>query len=197
MPRVAPSIRVTGAKESITKAGNIRPAALKSMRAAATERGKEAVARFQREMLAEYQSPWATGSIARSLKVVVKNEADGVSVSFSAQSGARNHIDYITGILPSSYFREFPVRPFVIKPVYAKLLKIRQSGQVRKFIQDPTTGRMQGATGGPILKAQVLWGSGSGGFQRDVIADVTQSEGASFVADMEAAVANAISETTR
>jgi hypothetical protein len=166
------------------------------MREAATKRTTETVARFQAEMNAEYLSAWATGQIARSIKAKVRNEKDGISVSFSALSGARNHLQYITAAM-SGGFDDFPVEPYTLKPAHARLLAIRFPGRTRRFIRNKETGRMGGARAGAILKKQVEWGSATGGFDRDVIVEVSQSEGASFVADVTAAVAASITKATR
>jgi len=196
MPSVGGQIRVYGIPGTLTKLGNIRREPQRAMRAAAVDRGAISVARFQTELTAEYQSEWATGQIARSMRAKVKNERDGVSIQFTARSGARDHLQYITAAVPGG-FNKFPVVPFEIVPVASKLLHIRFPGHVRRFIQDPTTGRLSGAKGGRILAKKVWWGHKSGGFHRDVIVEVAQSEGQSFVADMMAAVAESIAKATR
>jgi hypothetical protein len=55
---------------------------------------------------------------------------------------------------------------------------------------------MEGSKPGAIYAKQVMWGSMTGGFHRDVIAEVAQSEGAAFVSDVQAAVAASITQST-
>lgn len=191
-------IQITGAAEAMTKAGNIRPAALANLRKAALGRSKQSEIRFRSEMGAAYTSPYAHNQVGRSIKAKVRNEKAGVSVQFTARGGDRDHIRYITGMLSDSEWKDFPRGPFIIKPQsYKGMLRIRLPGQVRLFIQNQTTGRMEGSENpSAIFKKKVMWGSKSGGFSRDVMAEVTQSEGQSFASDVYAAVAEAIGQNT-
>lgn len=209
MVNIGPRVHIRGAPEMLTKAGNIRRNALAEMRSAALARATESQARFARELGAEYRSPWAHNQVGKSIRAKVRNEKDGISIQFTARSGARDHIRYITGILPDSEWKRspYPVVPFEIKAHdiggRTGAIKIRQPGKVRKFIRNADTGLMEGARPGPILKKKVMWGlsdykgyQGSGGFHRDAIAEISAAEGQSFVADMMAAVAAAIAKST-
>lgn len=198
MPNISTGsgIRITGTADVLTKLGNIRREPQKAMRRAASARASKTVMEFQRQMNAEYKSAWATGQIARGIKGRVKNEKDGVSISFGAPMGAREHLQYITAAVPGGFSR-FPVAPYVMTAEPGRSLRIRFPGRARAFIQDPATGRLSGAKEGGIVRKSVLWGSNSGGFKRDVIVEVSQSEGAIFVAEMMAAVAASIGKTTK
>lgn len=185
MPSIAlgTTVQISGTKEAITAAGNIRRAPQRALRAAAVARSDQTVARFRQELLGEYHSPWATGQIARSVRAKVNNTNTGVSVTFTANSGARDHIQYITAVVGGG-FDKFPVRPFTIKPIHYKYLYIRFPGRARAFIQNKDTGKIEGSRSGRIRAKKVLWGSKSGGFHRDVITEVAQSEGQIFVQDV-------------
>lgn len=198
MRNIGTRIHITGAKEAMTKAGNIRPAALANLRKATLARGKLGEARFQSEMGAAYNSPYAHNQVGKSIRAKVKNEKDGVSVQFTALGGDRDHIRYITGMLPDSEWKEFPRGPFPIIATEKKALRIRYPGHVRTFIQSPITGQMEGSKYPSVffVGKSVMWGSKTGGFSRDVLAEVSQSEGQSFASDMYAAVAEAISQST-
>jgi len=184
-------VHISGTKEALTKSGNIRPKALANLRAATIERSSQSVARYRSEMRAEYNSPWAHGQVGKSIKAKVKNEKDGVSVQFTALGGDRDHIVFLTNMFPGE--SNFLKAPFTIGPLPDKrVMNIRAPGKVRNFIQDPATGRMGGSKAGVWRRAKKV----TVGFNRDVLAEVSQSEGENFVADVYAAVAAAIAQST-
>lgn len=195
MTSLISGVRIHGAKEVLTKTGKIRPAALKRMREVTQARADDTVARYRQAMGKEYTSQWATGALARSVKADVKNEEDGVSVSIKIAN--LRELQYVTGILPDSYFKSFPIGEFWIAPKNVKLLSIRLPGHVRKFIQNPVTGRMEGSKAGRFLSKGVMWGTKGGASNEDVIAQVTAAEAQSFAEDLQAAVASGISEATK
>jgi len=192
---IGAAIRVSGTKETITAAGNIRRVPQRALREAALARAADTESRLKSEMDSEYRSAWATGEISRSVRLKVKNTSDGISAQLLASDGARGHLAYITALAPGG-FNTFPVAPFHMVPKNYKYLTIRMPGHARNFIRNPDTGKLAGAKSSKIRAKSVMWGSKSGGFHRDVIAEVIQSEGELFVRDVTTAFAASMQSIT-
>jgi hypothetical protein len=126
------------------------------------------------EMAIAYTSRNATGRIARSIGYRTEISGNGVVVSFTV--GGFRELQFITS-LGGGYFQNYPVGPYVIQP---------RPG--RKNL------RIQYRNGEVIYPLQVLWGSETGGFERDVLAEVGQSEGQQFTEDIMAEFNKAIAE---
>jgi hypothetical protein len=190
MPNLGVSVRVEGATRVRGKLIKFNRTALENIREKARDRARETRLRFTTEMLREYTSQDATGILARSVSFKTFNRNDGIDVKFYIAN--RRELEYVTASL-GGYFSRFPVRPFIIRPVNGKALVIHSEmiGAMSRG-RTPSLGRVPVA-----VRKYVRWGSRSGGFQRDVITEVGQEEGAAFVQDMQQAVGEAVLEMTQ
>lgn len=203
MAAVFQGFRITGGKTASGKLRKLNEATLANLRNAADARAKLFVERMREELLAEYQSQWAKGAVAKSLKYTATIKGNGVDVKFFF--GNLRELQYITA-MGGGHFQNFPVTPFIITPSTRKALKIPfPNSFARQFIRDKASGQFRGAksTRGPdgeftsgILVRKVLWGNKTGGFRRDVISEVAEDEGARFIQDMHDAVSQAIVTVT-
>ena len=116
------------------------------------------------EMAMAYTSREATGRVGRSIGYRTQLTENGVQVSFVI--GAFRELEFITS-LAGGHFQNYPVGPYIIAPNPPKKnLRIQfRSGEIH-------------------YPLRVVWGSETGGFERDVLAEVGQSEGESFMADV-------------
>lgn len=194
MPNLVLSTRITGADVGIRKTQAFSPAAIKAIQEAAQARAQITVQRFKREMDAEWGSAWATGLLAAGVTFKTSINTDGVDVKFYIPN--RQELKFVTALF-GGHFKSFPVGPFVIKPVNGKSLSIPLVGRARQFIRGEK-GQFAGSRAGSedfpgrIAVKAVLWGRKTGGFARDVIAEVAEQEGAIFVEDVRNAVADVI-----
>jgi len=192
MPVIGLSFRVEGATDAAGKVRQFNAEALKEIREATKERARQTVFQFQTQMEREYTSAWATGMLARGVTYRTFVKGDGIEVKFYIQD--RKELRYVTAAL-GGYFRQFPVGPFVIKPVRAQSLLIPfPNSLARQFIRG-AGGRFKGSKGGTegdpspgIRVKQVLWGRRTGGFSRDVISEVAEAESVLFVKDLTSSV---------
>jgi len=186
------SFRVEGAADASGKITKFNQAALKLIQQKAAERADKTVLRFKEEMAREYTSAWATGMLARGITHKTFVKGNGVEVKFYIEG--RKELRYVTAALGGQW-QQFPVGPFVIRPVKAKSLLVPfPNSSARQFLRG-AGGRFRGsastaeAEGGPGIRVkQVLWGSRTGGFSRDVISEVAASESVLFVEDLTSAV---------
>lgn len=192
-------IRIEGIKDVNGKVHTFSTHALQEIRAAARERAQQSVFRFKQEMAREYTSKWATGMLAKGITFKTFIVNDGVNVQFYIAD--RRELRYVTALM-GGHFQNFPVGPFVLVPVSGKAMRIRfPNSFARQFIRGPK-GQFAGAKGAGegfpsgILVRRVLWGKRTGGFSRDVLSEVAQSEGELFVRDMMAAVQGTIAKMT-
>ena len=198
MPALGMSFRVEGALDAAGKVRQFNSETLKEIREKAKERAAQTVFRFKQEMDREYTSAWATGMLARGITYRTFVKGDGIEVKFYI--AGRRELRYVTAALGGHFQKGFPVGPFVIRPKPPKkLLAIRFPGSsARQFIRETKTGRFAGARStmgeegeypsGRIRVTQVLWGSKTGGFSRDVISEVMAEESVLFIRDLTAAV---------
>lgn len=187
------SLRIQGTQTAKGKARKISDRSLQAIQSKAKVRAEQTVRRFQTEMAREYTSQWATGQLARGITYKTAISDNGVDVQFYIQE--RRELRFVTALL-GGHFRQFPVGPFLITPTEGKALVIRlPPGRARRFIRG-RGGQFQGSKEGPIVVRQTLWGKKTGGFSRDVIAEVAAEEGVLFVRDMEEAVKNVIVQVT-
>lgn len=201
MASVGVGIRIQGAKNAQGQVKRFSKKALVEIQKAAETRAQQSVARFKREMGAEYTSAWATGALAAGISQKTTISGNGVDVKFFITN--QRELAYVTALL-GGHFQDFPVGPFEILPQTAKLLFIRfPHPSARQFIRG-RGGLFFGSKGTPegeepargIRVSKVLWGKRTGGFRRDVLSEVGQDEGALFVKDMQDAVAGAIATLT-
>lgn len=200
-PSLGVSIRITGADSAAGKAGKVAPQALENLRVAASERAQRTVSRLQAEIAGSYTSAWATGRLGRSVSQKTVISGNGVNVSFSI--GGFRELSFVTALLGGVFSQKF-MSPFVITPSGAKYLHVPRAGvggrggsasQARNFIQGKG-GRLRGSRSSFMKLTKVLWGSQTGGFDRDVIKEVLDEESDLFVADMQQAVQDAIITVT-
>lgn len=193
MPVALVGYRITGADTAAGKVQRFTPTVLRNIREMAEKRAEQAVFAMRTEMEREYTSAWATGLLAKGITHKAVVSGNGVDIKFYIQD--RRELRYVTALL-GGHFQDFPVGPFVINPVSGKALVIPLPGLARRFIRG-RGGKFAGSRpGSAIITKRVLWGSRTGGFQRDVLREVVEREGALFVQDMQAAVGNAIVEMT-
>lgn len=187
MPQINLGFRIEGATDAAGRVQQFPRDVLEQINQAAQERAKQTVSHFQREMAREYTSAYATGLLARGITYKTFIKGNGVNVQFQIQD--RRELRYVTALL-GGHFRQFPVGPFIIRPRTGGTLRIPFA---RTFLRG-SKGQFRGSTpaAGFMLVKQVLWGSRSGGFPRDVLSEVAQSESVLFVEDMQRAVQNAI-----
>ncbi len=186
--------RIDGVENAQGALKKLTPKALDNIQRKAESRAKQTEVKFNRELTSEYHSQWATHRIAK-VKAIVKQANGGVDIEFSIPD--YRELQYITGVLEDSYFTDFPVRPFVITPVQGKWLRIPFPNSRARAFTRGEAGQFSGSKkADAIYRRAVIWGNKTGGFRRDVIADVAAEEGESFVADMEEAVRGAIVEVT-
>jgi hypothetical protein len=187
-------IRIDGVENAQGALKKLTPRILSNIEKKAQSRADKTVAKFNRELTSEYHSQWATHRIAK-VKAIVKQANGGVDIEFHIPD--HRELQYITGVLEDSYFTEFPVDPFVIVPTNGKWLRIPFPNSRARAFTRGEGGRLTGSKkADAIYRRAVVWGNKTGGFRRDVIADVVAEEGESFVADMEEAVRGAIVEVT-
>jgi hypothetical protein len=187
-------IRIDGVENAQGALKRLTPKILANIQKKAEARADQTVQRFNRELTSEYHSQWATHRIAK-VKAIVKQVGGGVDIEFMIPNV--RELQYITGIMEDSYFTDFPVEPFVITPVNGKWLRIPFPNSRARAFTRGEAGQFRGSKkADAIYRRAVVWGSKTGGFRRDVIADVAAEEGESFVADMEEAVRGAIVEVT-
>jgi hypothetical protein len=167
-------VRITGATDAAGRVHKFRITTLQRLREAAQARAREARDHIRGEMAAEYTSREASGRLARS--VVYRTQLIDNGVSVSLLIGGYRELSYVTA-LGGGYFTLFPVGPFVITPRFKRMLRIQFSD-------------------GIVYTKAVLWGSETGGFSRDVLADVASVEMADFQSDMLRVVDDAIVELT-
>jgi hypothetical protein len=132
--------------------------------------------------------------LARGITFKTFQRGDGVDVKFYIQE--RKELRYVTAAL-GGHFDHFPVGPFKIRAKPPKMyLKIPFPNPMARRYTQGAGGKLTGSRpGGAILVKEVLWGSRTGGFSRDVITEVAAQEGALFVKDVEEAVLKAIKTT--
>lgn len=123
-----------------------------------------------------YTSRSATGRLGRSIGYRTQLTSNGISVSFVIANF--RELSFVTS-LAGGYFQSYPVGPYIIEP-----------NPPKKHL------RIQFRSGEVIYPLRVLWGSESGGFERDVLSEVGQSEGEAFVQDIMAEFQQAIGELT-
>lgn len=195
MPIPNMSFRIEGATDAAGKVQQFSPAALAAIRRAAKDRASRSVGTMRNEMAQEYTSKWATGMLARGITYRTFISGNGIDVKFYIQD--RRELRYVTALL-GGHFQRFPVGPFVIIPKRARNLRIPFPGSfARRFIRGPEKGQFAGSQkGGAIFVKSVIWGNKTGGFSRDVLSEVTQTEGALFVQDMMSAVQGVVVKTT-
>lgn len=185
--------RIEGIEDAQGALREMGPRTLDRLQKKAKTRADKTAERFNREIRGEYTSQWATGRLA-NVRAHVQTDGDGVTVDFSIPNV--RELEFVTAILPDSYFTEFPVEPFEIVPVEAKYLRIPLPAGGRLFTRG-AGGRFTGSRAGDAAYTKLArWGSKTGGFRRDVIGEVAQAEGEEFIADMEEAVRGVIVELT-
>jgi hypothetical protein len=187
-------LRIDGVENAQGALKALTPRVLANIEKKARARANKTADRFNTELTSEYHSQWATHRIAH-VKAIVKQAGGGVDIEFKIPNV--RELQYITGVLDDSYFTDFPVEPFEITPVNGKWLRIPFPHSGARAFTRGEGGRFTGSKkGDAIYKRSVLWGNKTGGFRRDVIAEVAAEEGENFVADMEEAVRGAIVEVT-
>lgn len=167
-------VRFGGLRKATGKIHNFQATTLERLREATQRRAKQSRDRMRAEMAAAYTSRSATGRIGRSIGYRTQLTENGITVSFVI--GAFRELQFITA-LAGGHFQNYPVGPYIIAP-----------NPPKKNL------RIQFRSGEVIYPLAVLWGSESGGFERDVLSEVGQSEGESFMADVTAAFNQAIAE---
>jgi hypothetical protein len=167
-------VRFHGQEKARKKVHQFRATTLEKLREAAQRRAKISRDRMRAEMAMAYSSRHATGRLGRSIGYRTELTENGVNVSFVI--GAFRELSFVTA-LAGGHFQNYPVGPFIIEP-----------NPPKKHL------RIQFRSGEVIYPLRVLWGSESGGFERDVLAEVGQSEGESFVSDILAEFDKAIAE---
>ena len=200
MPNVLLGLRITGAPDSLRRVQKFNRESTGALHAAVEDRARQTQARFKQEMAREYTSKWATGRVGNSISFRTKRSGDDIDVQFFVQDF--RELRYITSLL-GGHFQSFPVGPFVIQPKSRKSLVIPfPNSMARQFIRGPK-GQFQGSRGGGedgpragILVKRVLWGRRTGGFSRDVLAEVGQQEGELFVADVTQSMQSSIKKMT-
>lgn len=198
-------IRISGIPDVQGRITKFNARTLASIQQKAEVRSAKTVEAFQAAFAAEYTSAWSTGKLAAGIVAKVMQSNGGVNVQLLIPN--RRELQYVTAAF-GGHFQDFPVRPFVIVPTSRKFLLIPfPTGLARRFIRGKG-GRFAGSSPNPgasdeggdgipgILVRRVLWGKRTGGFSRDVITEVSQTEGALFVDDMQQAVKKSIVELT-
>lgn len=195
-PRI--TYQVVGAEDVLGRVRALGPKAVERLRQRAAELADDAQARFRAELGGAYHSQWATGELARSVKAHVEPlGSEGVSVSFSF--GDPKALQFVTA-LGGGVWKSFPREPFwIYRRPGTKALAIPLPGaKARRFIQEGSTGRMAGSKKGSYIRTPgpVYLGKKTGGFEKDVIAEVGTKEGQRFVEEMHSAVKSAIVDIT-
>lgn len=188
MANVLFGLRIEGAKDAGGRVHRFNDQSLQDLQKAAKDRADQTVNQIRIQMATEYTSKWAQGRLARGVRSKVEINGNGVDVEILIPE--YRELRYVTSLL-QGHFQNFPVRPFAILPVTRKALLIPfPNPMARQFIRGKG-GRFAGSLGGGedgprpgILVKRVLWGRRTGGFARDVLRDVAESEGALFVDDM-------------
>jgi len=198
------SFRVTGVPQAQAQTKRFAQVSVQELQEATKDRARQTVFRFKEEMGAAYRSQWATGELAKGITFKSRATPDGMEVNFFIAE--RRELRFVTAMM-GGHFRHFPVAPFVIVPKFKKFLLLRfPSGFSRRFIRgskgqfagsQPSGGGEDGEGVPGILVKRVIWGKKSGGFHRDVISEVAESEAQFFIGDVTAAVSAAITKTMR
>lgn len=194
------NINITGVKDVMGRVHRFNAESISELRKAAQDRARQTKTEFKTEMDREYTSAWATGRVARGITYKTIQSKDGIQVQFFIPD--HRELRYITSLL-GGHFQRFPVGPFVILPTTRKALSIPfPNSLARQFIRGPKgqfAGSRGGGENGPragILVRRVLWGRRTGGFSRDVLAEVGAREGDLFVADVTQSMQSSIKKMT-